>query len=102
VEDGRSALKMFTGKPTKRRPLGSWEDSIRIDIKEMGINVRNWINSTEGRDYWIIFVVYAALNFRVPLGAIHKLRHTNFMIFFTSPPSLSQVATFLRPPFYLV
>ena len=30
------------------------------------------------------------------LGASHKLRHTNFMIFLALPP-LSQVVTFLRP-----
>ena len=34
------------------------------------------------------------------LRAIHKLRHTNLMIFLTPPPSLSQVVTFLSeiPP----
>ena len=34
---GRSAFKMFTGKPTGKRPLGKlrrrWEDNIRIDLK---------------------------------------------------------------------
>ena len=28
-----------------------WEDNIRMDLKEMGINTRNWIDSTQDRDY---------------------------------------------------
>ena len=40
--EGRSVFKIFTGK----RPLGSprcrWEDNIRMDLKEIGINKRNW------------------------------------------------------------
>ena len=45
MEDGRSAFKTFTGKPKGKRPLGelwiSWEDNIRMDLKEIGINTRN-------------------------------------------------------------
>ena len=40
MEESRSALKILTGKPTGKRPLGrprrSWEDNIRLDLKEMG------------------------------------------------------------------
>ena len=42
IEVGRSALKILTGKPTGRRPLGRprrrWEDNIRMDLEEIGIN----------------------------------------------------------------
>ena len=45
MEDGRSALKILTGKPTCKRPLGRprrrWEDNIRIDLEEIGINKGN-------------------------------------------------------------
>ena len=48
MEEGRSAFKMLTGKPTGRRPLGRsmrrWEDNIRMDLKEIGINKRNWVD----------------------------------------------------------
>ena len=41
---------MLTGKPTGKSPLGrprrSWEENISMDIKEIGINMRNWIAST--------------------------------------------------------
>ena len=69
MEEGKSAFKMLTGKPTGKRPLGRpwhrWEDNIRIDLKEICINTRNWINSAQDRDYWRAHV-NAALNFRLP------------------------------------
>ena len=41
---------MLTGKPTGKRPLGrprrSWEDNIRMNLKEIGINTRNYVYST--------------------------------------------------------
>ena len=45
TEKGRSAFKILTGKPTGKRPLGKprrrWEDNIRIDLEEIGINAGN-------------------------------------------------------------
>ena len=45
MEEGRSAFKILTGKPTGKRPLGrprrTWEDNIRMDLKEIGINAGN-------------------------------------------------------------
>ena len=42
MEEGRSAFKILTGKPTGKRPLGRprrrWEDNIRIDLEEICIN----------------------------------------------------------------
>ena len=29
-----------------------WEDNIMMDLKEIGVNVRSWIDSTQDRDYW--------------------------------------------------
>ena len=49
-------IKILTGKPTGKKPPGSsrpkGEGNIRIDLKEIGINERNWIDSTQGSDYW--------------------------------------------------
>ena len=37
MDEGRSAFKILTGKPTGKRPLGRprrrWEDNIRMDLK---------------------------------------------------------------------
>ena len=61
--------RILTGKPTIKRPLGRprlrWEDNIRMDLKELGINMRNWVNSSQGRDYWRA-LANVILNFRVP------------------------------------
>jgi hypothetical protein len=69
MEEGRSAFKILIGKPTGKRPSGRprrrWEDSIRIDLKELGINTRNWVDSAYDRDYWRP-LVNAALNLREP------------------------------------
>ena len=65
MEEGRSAFKILTRKPTEKRPRCRWEDNIRMDLKEIGINMRNWINSNQDRDYWRV-LVNAALNLHVP------------------------------------
>jgi hypothetical protein len=69
MEEGRSVFKMLTGKLTEKRPLGSprcrWEDNIRMDFKEIGIYRRNWVDSTQDRDYWRA-LVNVALNLQFP------------------------------------
>ena len=69
MEEGRSANKILTGKPTGKRPLGrsrhAWKDNIRIDLKEISINARNWVHSPQYRDYWRA-LVNALFNLRVP------------------------------------
>jgi hypothetical protein len=69
MEEGRSAFKMSTGKPTGKRPLGKpssrWEDNIRMDLEEIDINAGMWVDSAEDRDYWRA-LVNAALNLRIP------------------------------------
>ena len=69
MEEGRSAFKILTSKPTGKRPLGRprrrWEDNIRMDHEEIGINAGNWVDSTQDRNYWRV-LVNAALNLRVP------------------------------------
>ena len=43
---------MLTGKRSLVRPRSRWEDNIRMDLEEIGINVRNWVDSAQDRDYW--------------------------------------------------
>ena len=56
MEDSTSAFKILTGTSARKRPLGRprrrWEDNIRVDLKEIGINARNWVDPTQDRDYW--------------------------------------------------
>ena len=48
-QNGRFFQDILTGKPKKgKRPLGRsmcrWEDNIRMDLKEIGVNMRNWVD----------------------------------------------------------
>ena len=69
IEECRNAFKILTFKPAGKLHLGRlrrrWEDNIRMDLKEIGINIRNWIDSAQDRDYWRA-LVNEALNLRVP------------------------------------
>ena len=47
------------------RPRRRWEDNIRIDLEEIGINAGNWVDSAQDRNYWRT-LVNVALNLRVP------------------------------------
>ena len=70
MEEGRSAFKILTCTPAGKRPYGGrsgrrWEDNIRINLKEMGINTRNWVHLAQNRDYWRA-LVNVVLNLWVP------------------------------------
>ena len=47
------------------RPRHRWEDNIRMDLEEVGINVGNLVDSAQDRNYWRA-LVNVALNLRVP------------------------------------
>ena len=70
MEEDSSALRISTGKPTRKRPLGRprnrWEDNIRMNHKEIGMNTRNCVDSTLDRDYYWGAHVNAELNLQVP------------------------------------
>ena len=48
-------LKKLTVKSTGKRPFGRpkrrWEDNIRMDLEEIAIHTRNWVNSAQDRGY---------------------------------------------------
>ena len=69
MEESRSAFKILTGKPTGNRPSERprlrWEDNIRIDLEEIGINAGSCVDSAQDSNY-LRALVNAALNLRVP------------------------------------
>ena len=44
-----------------------WEDYVRMDSNEIFINMINWVDSAEDREYWRA-LVNAALNLQIPLA----------------------------------
>ena len=69
MEEGRSAFKILTGKPTVKRslvrPRRRWKDNIRMDFEELHINAGNWVQLTRDRIYWRA-LVNTAIKLRVP------------------------------------
>ena len=60
MEEGKDTFKIVTGKHTRkrslRRPRHSWKDNIKMDFKQISVNMRNWIGLAQDRDYWEVFV----------------------------------------------
>jgi hypothetical protein len=55
IEEDRSALIILKSKPIGKRCLGRpgyRRENIRMDLKEIGVNMRKWINLAHDKDYW--------------------------------------------------
>jgi len=69
VREGRGVHKILVGIPEEKRPLGrprhKWEDNIKIDVSEMGMDGANCIHLAQDRVRWRAFVS-TVMNFRVP------------------------------------
>jgi hypothetical protein len=52
----RSAYRILVGNPEGERPLGRsrrrWEDNIKMDVREIGWGVMDWIDLAQDRDQW--------------------------------------------------
>jgi hypothetical protein len=59
----------LVGRPEGKRPLGRlrrrWEDNIKMDLREIGIDGANWIRLDKDRVRWRAFV-NTVMNLRVP------------------------------------
>ncbi|KAJ4425827.1 hypothetical protein ANN_27453 [Periplaneta americana] len=67
--ESRNTYRVLVGRPEGRRPLGRprcrWEDNIKMDLREVGYDDRDWINLAQDRDQWRAYV-RAAINLWVP------------------------------------
>jgi hypothetical protein len=58
--EGRGVYRVLVGRPKGKRPLGRprhrWEDNIKLDLREMGIDGVNWIQLAQDRVQWQAFV----------------------------------------------
>jgi hypothetical protein len=62
----RKVCKVLVGKPEGKRPLGRprWEDGVRMDLREIGLEGVDWIRLAQDRDRWRA-VVSAVMSLRV-------------------------------------
>jgi hypothetical protein len=64
-----SAQNLLVGRPEGKRPLGRpkrrWEDNIKMDLREIGIDGANWIRLTQDEVQWRA-CVNTVMNLRVP------------------------------------
>jgi hypothetical protein len=67
--EGRGAYRFLVGRPEVKRPLGKprrrWEDNIKMDLREIGIDGTNWIQLAQNRVKWRAFVK-TVMNLWVP------------------------------------
>jgi hypothetical protein len=61
--------RVFVGTPEGKRSLGRprcrWEDNIKIDLRDIGIDGANWIRLAQDVVQWQSFVS-TVMNLRVP------------------------------------
>jgi hypothetical protein len=65
----RNACRILVGKPEGKRPLErqrrTWVDNIKMDLREIGWDGKDWTDLAQDRDQWRA-LVDKVMNFRVP------------------------------------
>jgi hypothetical protein len=66
---GKGVYRVLVGRPEEKRlrgrPRRRWEDNIKMDLREIGIDGANWIRLAQDRVQWRAFVS-TVMNLRVP------------------------------------
>jgi hypothetical protein len=64
-----NAFRILVGKPEGKRPLGRprrrWVDNIKMYLRQIGWDGRDWIELAQDRDQWRA-LVNTVMNLRVP------------------------------------
>jgi hypothetical protein len=67
--EGRGVYRVLVRRSEGKRPLGRprrrWEDNIKIDLREIGLDGANWIRLAQDRVQWRAFV-NTVMNLQVP------------------------------------
>jgi hypothetical protein len=67
--EGRDVYRVLVGRPEGKRPLGRprrrWEDNIKLDLREIGIDGVKCIRLAQDRVQWRAFM-NTVMNLRVP------------------------------------
>jgi len=69
IGEGRDVYRFLVGKSEGRRPLGRprrrWDNNIKMDLREIGIDRANWIRLAQDRFQWRA-CVSTVMNLRGP------------------------------------
>jgi hypothetical protein len=69
MREMKNTYKILVRKREGKKPLGrprrTWEDNIRMDLREIGLEGVDWIHLAQDRDQWRA-VVNTVMNIRVP------------------------------------
>jgi hypothetical protein len=69
MRERRGAYRALVGKPEGRRPLRRprrrWEDNNKMDLREVGWGIIDWINLAQDRGRWRA-LVNTVINLRLP------------------------------------
>jgi hypothetical protein len=67
--EGTGVYRVLVGRPKGNRPLERprhrWEDNIKMDLRELGIDGANWIQLAQDMVQWCAFV-NTVMNLQVP------------------------------------
>jgi hypothetical protein len=58
-------VEKFEGKRPLGRPRRRWEDNTKIYIKELGLEIVEWVRLAQNRDKWLS-VLNTAMNLLAP------------------------------------
>jgi hypothetical protein len=69
IGERRGLYRVFVGKSEGKRSLGRlrlrWKDNIKMDLREVGCRVTDWIDLIQDRDRWRT-LVNGVINYWVP------------------------------------
>jgi hypothetical protein len=69
MREGRGVYRVLVGRPEGKRsleiPRRRWEENIKIDVREIGIDGTYWIQLVQDRVQWRAFV-NTVMNLQVP------------------------------------
>jgi hypothetical protein len=72
IGENKNAYRILVRKPEGKRQLGRprrrWVDNIKMDLREIGWAVMNWIDLAQDMDQWRA-LVNTVMNLRVPYNA---------------------------------
>ncbi|KAJ4439296.1 hypothetical protein ANN_07418 [Periplaneta americana] len=88
--ESRNPYRVLVGRPEGQRPLGRprrrWEGNIKMDLREVGCDGRDWIDLAQDRDRWRAYV-RAAMSLRAEKSNHLKLLHQWLVLAMTYKPA---------------